>query len=132
MKLFERLVSLGRRRSGARSDDWEGRAAEFLKGKGFRIVTRNVRTRLGEIDIVAEDGDCVVLVEVKARKSREFGGAEYAITAKKRTRLLRAAKEFIAREGLSERACRFDAVLIHTGGDTPEFQHIENAFEERR
>jgi putative endonuclease len=107
---------------------WEERAARFLEGKGFRTIARNSRQRRGEIDIVADDKGTIVFVEVKARRSREFGGPEYAIDRKKRRRLLQAAKEFIIRGKLSERPCRFDAVLIYTGGQTPEFQHITDAF----
>ena len=111
---------------------WEERAARFLEDKGFRVIARNSRQRRGEIDIVADDKGTIVFVEVKARGSREFGGPEYAITRKKRRSLVQAAKEFIVRGKLSERPCRFDAVFIYTGGETPEFQHITNAFEDER
>jgi putative endonuclease len=130
MRLPAALRRLFGRSRAVPEDDWEGLAAEFLRGKGFEIAARNVRMRLGELDIVAVDRGEIVFVEVKARKSREFGGPEYAIVAKKKTRLLRAAKEFIAREGISERPCRFDAVFVYTGGAKPEFEHIVNAFED--
>jgi len=107
---------------------WEERAARFLEGKGYQVIARNSRQRRGEIDIIADDKGTIVFVEVKARRSREFGGPEYAINRTKRRRLVRAAEEFIIRGKLSERPCRFDAVLIYTGGETPEFQHITNAF----
>ena len=128
MSVIERLRNLGKRAAGAAHDDWEERAADYLVRKGFQIVARNVRMRLGEIDIVALDGDEVVFVEVKARNSREFGGPEYAIGARKQKSLLRAAKEFIVRERISTRPCRFDAVFIYTGADKPEFEHIVDAF----
>jgi putative endonuclease len=130
--ILRQLVARFRRRADEPQDgkDWEARAAEYLAAKGLRVAARNVRMRLGEIDIVAVDGDEVVFVEVKKRGSREFGGPEYAIGAKKRRRIIKAAKEIIVREKLSTRPCRFDVVLIYTGGDTPEFEHIENAFGE--
>jgi len=128
---FKRLFGMG---GGGQEADgpaaWESRAAEYLVAKGLRVLARNVRTRRGEIDIIAADGETIVFVEVKARRSREFGGPEYAIDAKKRRRLVSAAKEFAVREKLGARACRFDAVLIYTGRSAPEFQHITNAFGE--
>ncbi len=109
---------------------WEDRAAGYLEDKGFRIIARNARMRLGELDIVAEESGEVVFVEVKARNSRAFGGPEYAITSKKKVRLRRAAKEFLVRKRLTSRPCRFDALLIYTGPGGPEFTHIRDAFGE--
>jgi len=145
MALFGRLFrgrrdGAGRRAPGAAgakcagkspsAAEWEERAAAYLEEKGLTITARNVRMRLGEIDIVAADGDEIVFVEVKARRSREFGGPEYAISARKRARILKAAKEYLVRKRLTSRPCRFDAVLIYTGGSTPEFQHMKDAFGE--
>ena len=129
---LQRLVELisGRPAPAREGEFWEARAADFLKSKGLSILARNVRMRLGEIDIIALDRDTVVFVEVKKRNSREFGGPEHAIGPKKRRRILRAAREILVREHLSSRPCRFDAVLIYTGGDKPEFQHIVDAFGE--
>ncbi len=110
---------------------WEDRAARFLEGKGLKVVARNVRCRRGEIDILAVDWDEVVFVEVKARRSRAFGGPEYAIDEKKKHRLVSAAKEIAVREKLDGRAMRFDAVLIFTGSPEPEITHITDAFGEK-
>lgn len=130
MRFPSALRRLFGRSRAVRKDDWEALAAEFLAKKGYEIAARNVRMHLGEIDIVAVDGNEIVFVEVKARKSRDFGGPEYAIVEKKKSRLLAAAKEFIARENISRRPCRFDAVFVFTGGARPEFEHITNAFED--
>ena len=111
---------------------WEDEAARFLRKKGFRILARNVRMRRGELDIVAGCGDEIVFVEVKQRKTDEFGGGLYAIDFRKRHRLISAAKEFLSREGLTRRPCRFDAVIVDTSANPPGFMHIENAFEDQR
>ena len=129
--LFRKLFGLkqGKKRplTGAA---WEARAARFLHRKGWRILARNVRMRLGEIDIIALDQEQIVFVEVKQRRSIEFGGGEYAIGRKKRRRLINAAKEYLVRNHLTERPCRFDTIIIHTGVRPPEFVHTENAFKD--
>ena len=93
---------------GARA---EALAADFLVRHGLTIVTRNFRTRFGEIDLIARDGRTLVFVEVRLRSSTRFGGAVESITAAKRARLVNAAREYIARTG-GEPTCRFDAVLM--------------------
>jgi putative endonuclease len=105
----------------------EAMAAAFLEGKGLRIVERNYRCRLGEIDLVARDGDTTVFVEVRQRASRAFGGAAASITATKRARLVRAARHYLSRLRVTP-ACRFDALLIE--GDPPSIDWIRDAFGE--
>lgn len=100
--------------AGARA---ESMAAEFLVARGLVIVTRNFRTRLGEIDLIARDGATLVFVEVRLRRNQSFGGAGASITAAKCARLTAAARVYLARLG-SEPPCRFDAVLLD-GLDSP-------------
>jgi putative endonuclease len=93
----------------------EEAACRRLRQEGYRIVARNWRTRLGEIDIVARDGDVLVFVEVKARSYSGFGGPEGAVGPAKRRRLVAAAKAFLA-ANRCELAARFDVIAIE-GGD---------------
>jgi len=94
--------------AGARA---EALAAEFLTARGLTIVARNFRTPRGEIDVIARDGATLVFVEVRLRRSSQFGGAAASITAAKRARLTAAARAYLARLG-HEPPCRFDAVLL--------------------
>jgi putative endonuclease len=94
--------------SGARA---ERLAAAFLTARGLTIVARNVRSRFGEIDLVARDGDTLVFVEVRMRRSAAFGGAAESITAAKRTRLVAAAESYLATLDHAP-PCRIDAVLL--------------------
>ena len=110
-----------------RGVDSEALAAEFLQGRGLTILVRNYRCRLGEIDLVARDGDTTVFVEVRQRASNAFGGAAASITAKKRMRLLRAARFYLSRLKATP-ACRFDALLVE--GDPPRIDWIRDAFGE--
>jgi putative endonuclease len=99
-----------RRRAGAGSR-CEDAAALFLESKGLTIVARNFRTRRGEIDLIARDGDTLVFVEVRLRSSAAFGGAAASITAAKCARLVAAAGAYLSRLG-REPPCRFDAILF--------------------
>ena len=105
-------------------------AARFLRKQlGYRILRRNCRSKLGEIDLIARDGNEVVFVEVKTRSSRTWGDPETAVTPAKRRKLCRAAAAFAARNRLREHPLRFDvvAVLLEDGRD-PEFRHYKDAF----
>jgi putative endonuclease len=103
----------------------EALAARFLEGRGLKIVVRNYRCRLGEIDLIARDGRTTIFVEVRRRRSSAFGGAAGSITLRKRTRLIRAARHYLSRMDALP-ACRFDALLIE--GDPPRIDWIRDAF----
>lgn len=89
----------------------ERAACRRLREEGYRIVARNWRTRLGEIDIVARDGDVLVFVEVKSRSGPGFGGPEGAVDRPKQRRIVAAAGAFLAATGC-ELAARFDVVAV--------------------
>jgi putative endonuclease len=69
-------------------------------------------TDRGEIDIVAQDGDTLVFVEVRARATLEFGSAAESVTDAKRRRVVAMAVEYLARHGITDRPCRFDVVAV--------------------
>lgn len=102
-------------------------AAVFLRRHGLEITCRNYRCRFGEIDLVALDGKTLVFVEVRQRKSEDFGGAAASITQDKCARLVRTARHYLARNR-DQPPCRFDAVLIR--GEPPQIEWIQNAFGE--
>jgi putative endonuclease len=94
--------------SGARA---ESLAATFLESNGLCVVARNVRSRFGEIDLVCRDGDTLVFVEVRLRRSPRYGGAAESITAAKRARLVAACESYLATLPRTP-ACRIDAILV--------------------
>ncbi len=107
----------------------EQAAAEALVRAGYQILESRFRRRVGEIDIVAVDGDVVVFVEVKTRSGTGFGHPAEAITATKRHRMARAAQIYLGRKGWEERPCRFDVVeVLATAGRGMSVRHIEDAF----
>jgi putative endonuclease len=108
----------------------ESEAERFLRRKGYRILGRNVRTPQGELDLVARHADHLVFVEVKSRRTAAYGGASHAVHARKQSRLVRLAAQYLAQRRLTDVPCRFDVILCTGGTAKPEgLEHIENAFE---
>lgn len=105
----------------------EALAADHLRANGLAIVGRNVRSRHGEIDLVARDGATLVFVEVRLRRSGSHGGAAGSISAAKRSRLVAAAREYLARLARTP-DCRFDVVLLD-GLDPERIEWLPNAFD---
>jgi putative endonuclease len=100
-----------------RGKEAEDAAAEYLQTRGLSVLARNWRCKGGEIDLVCRDGQTLVFVEVRARRSADFGGAGGSITASKRQRLIHAARLYLARENRPP-PCRFDALLYDAGQPT--------------
>jgi putative endonuclease len=90
----------------------ESLAVAELERRGYAILARRYRTRHGEIDIVAADRGTTVFVEVKARTTREFGSAAEAVTRWKQRRLVSMASDYLVRNRLTGRPCRFDVVTV--------------------
>lgn len=108
----------------------ESEAERYLRRKGYRILERNERAPLGELDLVARSGAVLVFVEVKARGTSSHGGAVEAVDGRKQARLIRLAAQYLARHRLRDQPCRFDVILCAGGTDTPQVvEHIEHAFE---
>ena len=106
----------------------EDLACAELQRRGYAIVERRYRTRLGEIDIIAKDGPTIVFVEVKARMTQEFGGAAAAMTGWKQRRIARMAADYLARQKLHDCPCRFDVVAIDFDESEPRVIVYPNAF----
>lgn len=103
-------------------------AADELERRGYAILDRRYRTRHGEIDIVARDGETIVFVEVKARTTGERGRAAEAVTASKQRKLVSMAVDYLARHGLHDRPCRFDVVAIDGEGTAQRLVVYPHAF----
>lgn len=101
----------------------ENLAADFLQLQGLRLVERNYRCRMGEIDLIMDDGATRVFVEVRLRRNRNFGGAAESITQSKQSKLIRAAQHYL-QQFSKQPPCRFDAVLL----DGLKIEWIKDAF----
>jgi putative endonuclease len=104
--------------------DSEERAAAYLAERGLAIVSRNYRTRLGEIDLVAREGEVLVFVEVRMRAEGHFGGALESITPRKQRRIAAAAGLYLRQFARPPR-CRFDVVAMEYG----DIRWLKGAFE---
>ena len=107
----------------------ESTAAEYLASGGIKILDRNFRCPLGEIDLVAKDGKTIVFVEVRARQVDGLCSPEESISIYKRRRLTRAALWYLKQRGLLGSYARFDVIAIRWNGEEPEINWIVNAFE---
>jgi putative endonuclease len=118
----------GRRATGRSAEDL---AVSLLEGRGYRIVARNWRRPEGEIDVVADDGGVCVFVEVRSRTGEEFGHPLESVDARKRARIVRAARLYLDAEPTKAAGFRFDVVGVtfHPDGSEPEVLHVEDAFQ---
>lgn len=119
----------GRRDLGAFG---ERLAAAHLEAKGYRIRARNFRCREGEIDIVAEDGDCLVFVEVRTRRGDAFGSPAESVTLAKERRLLTVARAYLQEHTDVPPNQRIDVVAVELSrGRLLAVEHIEGAIADR-
>lgn len=110
-------------------------AVRHLKKLGYRILERNYRSRIGEIDIIAEQGVDLVFVEVKTRTDTLFGSPFESVSVYKQRKLAKVAQEYISKHGWHKRPARFDVVGVHLPeADSAHLRDatielIQNAFE---
>ncbi|KJS31706.1 MAG: hypothetical protein VR64_09100 [Desulfatitalea sp. BRH_c12] len=107
----------------------EDLAVQFLEGQGYRILARNYRTRMGEIDIVARHKDVIVFVEVKSRRSLAYGDPKWAITPAKQRKISMTALAYLKARGTTQTKARFDVVTVQPKDGRPHIEVIRNAFE---
>ena len=108
-------------------------ASSFLKDRGYKILLKNYKTPLGEIDLVARHGDVLVFVEVKARCSEEMGDPAESVTRRKRRQISKVAHCYLKRYGLEDYPCRFDVVsILLPPAGMPAINLIQDAFQEER
>ncbi len=112
---------------GSRSED---QAAAFLEARGYRIRERNARYKVGELDIVADDGETLVFVEVRARTRPDQVHPAATVTPRKQRQIVRAAMAYCQDHRIADRMIRFDVVAVL--GDEGEIELIQNAFDAGR
>jgi putative endonuclease len=119
--MTEARLTLGRRGEDA--------AADFFKRKGMKVVARNMRTPVGEIDLIVRDGRTLAFVEVKTRRGQLFGSPEEAVGPRKQRQIIRAAKWYLNDHGDQGLQPRFDVVAVLVEGEKLKVEHIPSAFE---
>jgi len=109
-------------------DRGEELAAAFLKKQGYKILERNYRTPLGEIDLIARHLGALVFIEVKTRSGGRFGAGQEAVHSGKQARLRKLADYYLKKKRLGEVTVRFDVVGILWRDDKPRIELIQGAF----
>jgi putative endonuclease len=104
-------------------------ASKRLQNLGYEILETNYRCSLGEIDLVARDGDAVVFVEIKTRRNRPLGEAKEAVHKKKQGQLSRVALAYLKSKNLWGAKARFDVVAIGFGEGKEKIEIVRDAFE---
>ena len=102
----------------------EEAAALALRKKGYRIIERNYRSKMGEIDIIAKDGDYTCFVEVRLRKNNSFGSPADSINEGKRRRIIRTAQLYAIEKGIFDTPMRFDVVLINAVAEEKSLKNV--------
>jgi putative endonuclease len=110
--------------------DAEQVAAAYLRQQGLAVLLRNFRRRLGELDLVAREGDVLVIAEVRLRSGTGFGGAAASVDGWKRRRIVRAAEQLLQQHPEFARLrVRFDVIAVHPRDGAPAVEWIRGAFE---
>ncbi len=118
-------MTLDKKELGARG---ERAALRFLRRNGMRLRTRNWRFRSGEVDLVMQEGETIVFVEVRSRSADVPEHPMEMLGARKQSRMVRVAEEYLYRYKLLDRPWRIDCVFVtFDGRGTPQFEHVRNA-----
>jgi putative endonuclease len=106
----------------------EDAAADAYRRRGYRVVARNWRCRLGELDLVVERRGILIFCEVKSRRESVFGGGYEAVTWRKQAKLRALAEVFLRDVGDRPQAIRFDVASVAVRGDRSAVELFEDAF----
>ena len=106
----------------------EETAAGYLKAHGYRIIERNFSCRIGELDLIALDGDTIVFIEVKTRRSLVYGLPCESITETKKNHILRTIRYYVMVQGIKDRDLRVDVMEVLSKDGSTYVHHIKNAF----
>jgi putative endonuclease len=120
---------LARRRANWRGWRAEEIASRYLGQHGYVIETRNLRYPVGEIDVVAREGETLCFIEVRAREAGALVGPLESVTPRKRRRIIRAAQWYLAQHPRAEERMRFDVVAVDWHGGVPAIELIRGAFD---
>jgi putative endonuclease len=112
----------------SRGRDGEDAALRVYQRRGFRLLSRNWRCPIGELDLVLERGGLLVFCEVKSRTGAAFGGGYEAVTWSKRRKLRRLAEAFLASTAILNDGIRFDVASVWLGRGTADVEVFEDAF----
>lgn len=108
----------------------EALSKKYLKEKGYIILDENFSCSIGEIDLIAFDGNHLIFIEVKTRYSLKYGSPLESITLHKQRKIIKTAQYYICKNNLHKLFCRFDAleIIFTSKYNSPIINHLKNAF----
>jgi putative endonuclease len=109
--------------------DGEDLALKKVESLGYQCIARNYRCSVGELDLVARDGETLVFIEIKTRKGKSLDYAKEAVHARKQRQMSKVALAYMKKTGCEDAKARFDVVVIHQKGTEREIEVIRNAFD---
>lgn len=105
----------------------ENKAVKYLMSKGYRIIDRNYRTKIGEIDIIAIKSKVLIFIEVKTRSSTNYGFPYEAVNRRKQEKIVKSSLIYMKHKGLEDWQTRYDIIEVFLQNKL-KINHIENAF----
>lgn len=108
-------------------DEGEKIIIEYLKSKDYKVIFHNYRNRIGEIDIIAMDGDILVFIEVKTRNSNIYGRPSEAVNKRKQLKIINTSLLYIQLNKLNDVQIRYDVAEVYPLDDN-KIIYIKNAF----
>lgn len=122
-KLTKKAANTDKTKIGKKYEDL---AQQYLIKQGLKLKARNVRFKVGEIDLIMLDQEQLVFIEVRFRQNDSFGGAAASVNHAKQNKLIKAALSYLQQEfGNNPPSCRFDVIAM---GNNEQIQWIKNAF----
>jgi len=104
-------------------------ALKKIQNMGYKCLVRNYRCALGELDLVARDGDTLVFVEIKTRRGKSLGYAKEAVSNRKKRQLSKVALHYMKDHHCADAKSRFDVVAVSLAGNRREIEVVRNAFD---
>ena len=103
-------------------------AVKLLRSIGYTVLETNFRTKHGEVDIIALDGETIVFVEVKTRTSEKYGTGAEAVDERKQRHIINVSHDYMAQKGLDEPYIRFDVIIVMMDDAGSSAEHYKDAF----
>ncbi|MCF6299639.1 MAG: YraN family protein [Proteobacteria bacterium] len=128
-RIFKWRTGANKKLDISEGDYWEKKAESFLLGKGLKLINRNYRTKVGEIDLIMMDKEFLVFVEVRYRMSEQWANPAESVTRAKQLKIIKTAQHYLLCKNKTNKLnCRFDVVAINGTKQSPAINWIEHAF----
>lgn len=104
-------------------------ACQYLQKQGLKLISRNYRCRVGEIDLIMQDSKDLIFIEVRCRQNSYFGNGAESVTHTKQKKLIKTAHYYLQQQKLDDKnGCRFDVISLASQDSTAKVEWIKNAF----